>query len=294
MGGCARVVVLLAAMSATASAAEQSVTIGGLTVAVWTPAAATAPSPIVLFSHGLHGCGTQSRFLMEALASAAYMVFAPNHRDASCGGRAVRKATADAIEPPLGRPASWTPASYRDRADDMRRLLDALRRDERFRARIDWTRIALAGHSLGGYTVLGLAGAWPEWRLPGVKAVLALSPYAQPFQSRHTLGELSAPVMYQGGTRDVGITPWVMKADGSYAQSPAPKYVVEFESAGHLAWTNLQTAAHASIVSYSVAFLDRYVKDLPAAAALTQPRGDVAQLRYESELGVRGGEARVR
>ena len=32
----------------------------------------------------------------------------------------------------------------------------------------------LAGHSLGGYTVLALAGAWPSWKLANVRAVLAL------------------------------------------------------------------------------------------------------------------------
>ena len=164
-------------------------------------------------------------------------------------------------------------------------MIDALQRDERFSRRGDWTRIALAGHSLGGYTVLGLAGAWPDWKLRGVKAVLALSPYVQPFQALQTLAGLSAPVMYQGGTRDVGITPWVQKGDGGYAQSPAPKYFVDFEGAGHFAWTNLQPTAHESIVAYSVAFLDHYVKGDPATPSLTRARADVAQLRYESEFG---------
>ena len=26
------------------------------------------------------------------------------------------------------------------------------------------------GHSLGGYTVLGLAGGWPSWKLPGIQS----------------------------------------------------------------------------------------------------------------------------
>ena len=280
-----RILILLLATSGAARGAEQSIVIDGLAVAVWTPPSSATRPPAIVFSHGLHGCATQSRFLMEAFASAGYLVFAPNHRDASCGPRGATTRV-EAAAPPLGRPSAWTSASYRDRADDIRRLIEAVRRDERY-ARADWSRMALAGHSLGGYTVLGLAGAWPEWRLPGVRAVLALSPYAQPFQTHHTLGQLAAPVMYQGGTRDVGITPWVEKRDGGYAQSPAPKYFVDFAGAGHLAWTNLQTTAHASIVAYSVAFLDQYVKGMPAGAALTSPRADVAQLRYESDLGVR-------
>ena len=42
-------------------------------------------------------------------------------------------------------------------------LLAALRDVGYLSPRIDWSRLALAGHSLGGYTVLGLAGAWPQW-----------------------------------------------------------------------------------------------------------------------------------
>jgi predicted dienelactone hydrolase len=284
----------LLASCATGDAAEESITIAGLSVRVWSTDSRTAPQPVVIFSHGLHGCATQSRFLMDALASAGYLVFAPNHRDASCGKRGeFRRASATvgtgSPPAPLGQPGSWTSSSYRDRADDIARLVDALCRDSRFSARGDWTRIALVGHSLGGYTVLGLAGAWPDWKLRSVnvKAVLALSPYAQPFQTHHTLGGLSSPVMYQGGTRDIGITPWVQKGDGAYAQSPSPKYFVDFHDAGHFAWTNLQSTAHESIVAYGVAFLNHYVKGDPADATLTQVRADVAQLRYESEIGSR-------
>jgi predicted dienelactone hydrolase len=292
------ILVGLLASCGAANAAEESITIAGLSVRVWSNESPSGPQPVVVFSHGLHGCATQSRFLMDALASAGYLVFAPNHRDASCGKRGdLRRASTAAETPtgedarpaPLGRPGAWTSSSYRDRADDIARLIDALRRDSRFSMRGDWTRIALAGHSLGGYTVLGLAGAWPEWKLRSinVKAVLALSPYAQPFQTHHTLSGLASPVMYQGGTRDIGITPWVQKGDGAYAQSPSPKYFVDFQEAGHFAWTNLQSTFHDSIVAYSVAFLNHYVKGDPADAALTHSRPDVVELRYESEIGTR-------
>ena len=40
----------------------------------------------LVFSHGFHGCATQSTFLMQAFADAGYIVFAPNHRDATCNG----------------------------------------------------------------------------------------------------------------------------------------------------------------------------------------------------------------
>ena len=77
---------------ATAQASEQTVKLAGLEVTVWSKETEKAvKQPIIIFSHGFHGCATQSRFLMEAFASAGYIVFAPNHRDAVCnGGKAQR------------------------------------------------------------------------------------------------------------------------------------------------------------------------------------------------------------
>jgi hypothetical protein len=133
--------------------------------------------------------------------------------------------------------------------------------------------------------VLGLAGAWSSWRLPGVKAVLALSPYSQPFLTHGTLSGLTAPVMYQGGTLDFGITPWIRRAGGGFDASPPPKYFTNFARAGHLAWTDLRDMSHQQIVDYAAAFLDHYLRGAPAAALLTHAAPRVAELRYQSELG---------
>jgi predicted dienelactone hydrolase len=284
-----RAFVLAALLSTigTSEAVQQSVKLGGMDVTVWShePAAVTL-QPVIVFSHGFHGCATQSRFLMAAFATAGYLVFAPNHRDATCRGGNASWSEKSAI--PFRHPTQWNDSSYRDRADDIRRLIDAIAADERYRSRADVSRLALAGHSLGGYTVLGVAGAWPSWTLPGVRAVLALSPYTQPFVARKTLAGPSAPVMYQGGTRDFGVTPTMHKSLGSYDLSPAPKYYVEFDGAGHFAWTDIGLAsAHAGIVAYSVAFLDLYVKREPVEPQLTKMLPGVAVLRYASELGTK-------
>jgi predicted dienelactone hydrolase len=265
--------------------AAQTIKLGGMDVTVWSqqPPVVT-PQPVIIFSHGFHGCATQSGFLMDAFAAAGYLVVAPNHRDATCRGGGASWSEKSAV--PFRDPAQWTDASYRDRANDIRRLIDALATDPRFRSRADLSRLALAGHSLGGYTVLGLAGAWLSWKTPDIRAVLALSPYTQPFVAQQTLTGLSAPVMYQGGTRDFGITPTMHKSMGAYDQSPSPKYYVEFDGAGHFAWTDIGLAsAHAAIIAYSVAFLDLYVKREPVDPKLTQALPGVAVLRYASELG---------
>ena len=264
---------------------EEELTLGGLKVTVWSAPAARSAQPVIFFSHGFHGCATQSRFLMEAMAADGYIVLAPNHRDATCNGGESSWTEKAAV--PLGRPDEWEASTYRDRAEDFRRLVEAGKAEERLRGRIDWSHLGLAGHSLGGYTVLGIGGGWPSWTLPGVKAVLALSPYAQPFVVQRTLGGLSVPVMYQSGTLDFGVTPALHRVSGAFDQSPSPKYFVEFEGAGHFAWTNVGRADRDGIVAYSLAFLDRYVKGSPAAPVLTQSLPGVAVYRYESELGRR-------
>jgi len=274
---------------ATAQAAEHSIRVAGLAVTMWSVAgpisgdAKDTLQPVIIFSHGFHGCATQSRFLMEALASAGYVVFAPNHKDATCGSDG--SSWKGKPELSFRQPGQWSEATFWDRADDIRRLIDGLKADEAFRTRVDWSRLGLTGHSLGGYTVLGLGGAWKTWELPNVRAILALSPYSAPFVDHRTLSQISAPVMYQGGTRDLGVTPTLHKSMGAYDQTTASKYYVEFDNAGHFAWTNLVSTSHGGIVTYSVVFLDHYVKGNLASPALTRKLPGVARFQYASELG---------
>ena len=252
------------------------VTVAGVRVALWKPAGEAPPGgfPLVLFSHGFTGCDTQSIFLMEALAQAGYFVLAPNHRDAACGsaqgtddwypGKLFEKLQSTPSQKPFYDPGAWSDATFKDRAADLKALLDAVLGEREFQGvPIDATRIGVAGHSLGGYTVLGVAGAWPSWKDPRIKAVLALSPYCAPFVKKGDLGHLGVPVMYQGGTRDVGITPSVRRAGGAYDLTSIPKYYVELDGAGHFAWTNLNKQYQSLIARYAVAFFSRYLSGKP-------------------------------
>ncbi|MDE0856656.1 MAG: hypothetical protein OSA97_19760 [Nevskia sp.] len=267
-----------------AQAREQTFRVGNLQVTAWSQdQPAGGRQPVLVFSHGLHGCDVQSRSLTAAFAAAGYLVFAPNHRDASCNGG--RTPWFEGTELMFLHPEQWTEATYRNRADDVRRLIAGLYDDDRFRNRADWSRLGLVGHSLGGYTMLGLAGGWPDWKLPGVKAVLALAPYSHPYTVQGTLAGLDVPVMYQCGQNDFAITPVVAQPQGSYDESPQPKYYVELAGAGHLAWTDSDETDRRAVLAYSLAFLDHYVKGQPAAALLTHAQPGVARLRYTSELG---------
>jgi len=272
-------IVLFIAWTMNAQAAEQSVVLSGVHVAVWVPEAA-GRHPLIIFSHGLHGCSTQSSFLMQAFTAAGYVVLAPDHRDAGCRG-----GVDEPPQAPLREPELWSEATYRDRADDIRRVIEAAVADDRFAPRVDAARIGLVGHSLGGYTVLGLAGAWPSWRLPGIKAVLALSPYSAPYVVKRLLGRVTVPVMYQGGTLDRGFTPYVRRAGGAYEQSPLPKYYVELDEAGHLAWTDNARTDRSAMIYYSIAFLNRYVRGDAEDTVLTRALPGVSLLRYATERG---------
>ncbi len=265
-----------------ASKAKQSgaehVLIAGRSADVWRPASEQpSAAPLILFSHGYRGCSTQSTFLTSALAEHGYVVVAPIHADASCN----QSETSTLGDPPQKKfrdYESWTDATYRDRAQDMVAVMDGLKADARWRTLIDWSRVGLMGHSLGGYTVLGLSGGWPSWRLDGVKATLALSPYCLPFLARGDLQHLHVPAMYQGGTRDFGVTPSVKKSGGCFDKTEAPAYFVEFAKAGHLAWTDFKTDYQESITAYSIAFFDRFLAGT-GRGDLSTRRSDVSALK---------------
>lgn len=265
--------------AATADAGEQA-ELGGRKVTIWKPATtAKAPAPLVIFSHGFHGTPTQSKFLTAALAKHGYLVVAPKHADSGFALGAEGSLKPDVK---FGEPESWTEQTYRDRGDDLRAILTALKNDKPWSERIAWDKVALVGHSLGGYTSLGAAGAWPSWKLAEVRAVVALSPYCSPYVKSDTLAGLKVPVMYHGGTRDFGITPFVKRSGGAYDATPAPCTFVEFDGAGHMAWTDLKPDYHDSITRYTLAFLGKHLRhetDPKATTELGSKRADVAELR---------------
>lgn len=260
-----RIGIVLAVLSTCSYAVDRAnhVTLQGLDVAVWMPSgvAPSAGYPLIVFSHGFGGCNTQSTFLMEALAQAGYLVVAPNHADARCGTARRNGTMARRPEEPFQRPEQWSEATYRDRHDDIKTVLDVVLANKKFEGiQIDQRHIGIAGHSLGGYTALGVGGGWTSWRDDRIKVVLALSAFCTPFTAKGDLRHLGVPVMYQGGTRDFGVTPTIRRFSGAYDLSSSPKYYVEFEGAGHFAWTDLNLRFQPIIVRYSIAFLDYYLR----------------------------------
>jgi predicted dienelactone hydrolase len=105
-------------------------------------AAAPAQFPLVVLSHGTGGIAGNMAWLGEAMARHGYIAAAVNHP----GNNAI-----DGYTVP-GFTLWWL------RARDLSAVIDGLFADPTFGPRIDPARIGAAGHSLGGYTVLALAG----------------------------------------------------------------------------------------------------------------------------------------
>lgn len=99
--------------------------------------------PCVLLSHGTGGSALQLGWLGIALAARGYIVASVNHH----GNTSVEPYTAQGF-------VLWW-----ERSRDMRAVLDHLLADNCFGKRINKARIAAAGFSLGGYTVISVAGA---------------------------------------------------------------------------------------------------------------------------------------
>ena len=259
----------------------------GLSFRAWLPADFASHHhdvPLILFSHGFGGCAQQSASLTRALADAGYAVLAPNHKDEGCErflGNLAAALGAGGLRPeqPFSAPKAWSETTEQSRRDDIVALLAFALSHAPYRDAIDPARIALMGHSLGGYTALGLAGGWRSWRDPRFKCVLALSPYAAPFVVHDRMGDIAVPVMYQTGTRDIGIGP-VLLGQGGYDQTKDRKYLVVLQGAGHFAWTELNPLFQKTVADYAIAFLDRELRGRPAALLDASPAAQVAQYRH--------------
>lgn len=98
--------------------------------------------PLLLLSHGTGGSANSLEWLAAGLAARGYIVAAVDHP----GNNALEPVTRDGFQ-------LWW-----ERATDLSQMLDALLADPTMGPHIDASRIGAVGFSLGGYTVLALAG----------------------------------------------------------------------------------------------------------------------------------------
>ena len=106
-------------------------------------AKSSAKFPLIVMSHGLGGTADQFGWLAPELARHGYVVLAVDHP----GNNALEPYT------PEGFLLWW------ERALDVSDALDGLLADKTFGSHVDTNRIGALGYSIGGETVLALAGA---------------------------------------------------------------------------------------------------------------------------------------
>jgi predicted dienelactone hydrolase len=179
--------------------------------------------PVIVFSHGNQNDPIDYAYTLELIASAGFVVAAPQHvgnsQDDVRTDYVNTLAAREGLTPPGtslipcldGQP--WSPTtpcsnpsvlqSMQNRANDISAVIDAL--PGWFGDRVDMARVGVMGHSRGTVTALTAAGGSTTWSKaadPRVKAVMGLEIGAQSITSNVNLAKVTVPTLLLSGTLD--------------------------------------------------------------------------------------------
>ena len=277
-----------------------------LTVAVWYPTAETpkpygyggptrgnvalnaellnsdGPYPLLVFSHGYGGGGISSVFFTEALAAKGWIVAAPDHGDNYSVLRIRQGQVAfdrqgflrEAKEITLSNPENRNKYLYR--VTEMQAVIDYLLTTDPFHNLVDVSRLAVGGHSMGGFTALGVCGTIKAQHDSRIKAVLLFSTGAGGYLfTGKELQAVKIPLMLFLGERERkqmrGGQTMTDLSEKIYEAASGPKYFLEIKGANHFSFNNRLIDNSASrrlsgtgeqfdaIRRYSIAFLEKHV-----------------------------------
>ncbi|MFH1245722.1 MAG: dienelactone hydrolase family protein [Candidatus Omnitrophota bacterium] len=228
-----------------------------LTIHTWCPQdTQNGPYPLVIFSHGyLFGSATQSKYITEGLAQQGYIVCATTYED-SIYYRGQKNSV----------PGYW------DRPLEAKAIIDEILRlnntpDSPFYGIVDENNIGVCGHSLGGWTSEALCGAVPpDYKVcmdNRVDAGVFYAPANVMTQEELTNAEnIHVPTMFIFGEKDKGVT--AEESRFVYDVADPPKYLAIVKGIRHMDFSNTgaKKAGAAATLEYTIAFFDRYLKDL--------------------------------
>jgi fermentation-respiration switch protein FrsA (DUF1100 family) len=205
------------------------------------------PYPLVVFAHGLGGFPAAYGALLTTWAHAGFIVAAPTFpltHFGAAGGLVI--------------------ADYNSQPGDVRFVITQLLRlntdpTSMYAGAIDPAHVAVAGHSLGAMTVLGLLNTC--CRDPRISAAIVLAGEELVFGTgdRFFAGP-ATPVLFVHGTKDELVSyPLGVKA---FSDATAPKFLVTLPGADHIV-PYLGSAAQPTaqvVQSVTTDFLDHYEK----------------------------------
>jgi len=274
--------------------------------------ARACPCPALVFSHGYGGSGLGIAFLAEALAARGWIVASPDHHDRYSAVR-IRGGQVPGFDrvrllqhaKEISRSEPGDRSQYLWRIDELRAVVDGLLADAEFGPAIDRDRLALGGHSLGGFTALGLSGTLPERADSRFQALLLFSTGAGGYLfTAEELHRVKVPALLLTGekerTQKRGAETMEQISARIYQSLAGPKHWVEIAGATHFSFNNrFSDAVGARMMSgseeqfediqrYSIAFLERYVLKRPAGLAVLTG-ADAHSIRAQHS---RGGECR--
>jgi predicted dienelactone hydrolase len=218
---------------------------------------APGPLPLLMFAPGFLQCTGTYEHLLQAWASAGYVVASVNFPRTSC------RVGPAAYEPDLvNQPAdvSWV----------LGRLLTLnAAPGDFFSRRLDPRRVAAAGQSDGGDTVAALAASTccQDRRL---KAVAVLSGAEWPPMPGTYFTGGAPPMLFVQGSADTTNPPWA-SLQLYRADTAGPRYYLDLRGASHMVPYSGDNPVERLVARVTLAFFDRYVLgDVGALTTMTR------------------------
>jgi dienelactone hydrolase len=158
--------------------------------------------------------------------------------------------------------------------------LDYLTQKSTVRSRVDASRLAVIGHSMGGGGAMSAAT-----QRPSLKAAIGLAPF---FPSGN-LARIAVPTLIQGGQNDTVVTPSYL--DGLYPTLPAatPGAFVQYSGADHLFWTRSNNIELRTQIPWLKIFVDNDTRYTQFMCPKLKDTASVAKYSAKCSLIPSGG-----
>jgi len=244
----------------------------------------TGTHPVVVFTHGYTGTFTDYTFLFEDLASRGYVVASVDHTFEATAvqfpdGRLATSVLGSHVADTLQLDARSTSLAVAVRLSDLKFVMDELERlnasdKSPFAGKLDMSRVALAGHSLGGTTALLGVELEPRFRA----AIAMDAPAPGPL-----FGTTDKPILMLVAGRD-----WDKDTCRLWSRLGGPRLALNLKGSEHLTPSDAVWLANGAIETGSVgmektvatmrnyiaAFLDVNLNGKPMDRLLTGPSSD--------------------